>query len=54
MKESGVARGWKFEAHHGEKRMDESFSLSQGQVEDEAKGEDGFNCQIGISLRSTL
>ena len=43
-----MVRRWEFEAHHGEKRMDEALGLPQGQVEDEAKVKEGFNCQIRI------
>ena len=34
--------------------MDEALGLSERQVEYEAQGEDGFDCQVGKLLRASL
>ena len=52
--EGCVIRCLELEPHHREKRMDEALGLSKWQVENQAQGEDGFDCQVGKLLGAAL
>ena len=52
--QGGVIRCLELEPHHREKRMEQALGLSKWQVENQAQGEDGFDCQVGKLLAATL